>query len=194
MNVLIYNWCQFDDAERRGGGVSVYLKNIIPAFVDRGDKVVFLSAGHRYSLLSKKLKLKQTQNIYSSNNVTSFELYNSPVKAPAHDAFGSVEQAMNAPQLDEIFLDLVDQHNIDEVHIHGIEGIATGVLRNLKENTSVSIKVWLHNYHWICPQIELFSRASERCEDYADGANCVTCLSHIGHMPTLKRYQAFKGL
>ena len=194
MNILMYNWCQFDDAQRRGGGVSVYLKNIIPAVLERGDKVVFLSSGHRYSLFSRMPKVNQTGNIFQSKSVKSFELHNSPVKAPAHDAFGSIEQALSSPQLDKIFVDIVKEHKIDEIHFHGIEGISTGVLAALKAQTNVSIKVWLHNYHWICPQIELFSRASDRCVDYAGGKNCVNCLSHIGHMPTLKKYQALGDL
>jgi len=190
MNILIYNGYQFDDKNRLGGGVSVYIKNIIPAFLDRGDSVVFCGSGRRYSLLSRKLTLKKTKNIYENRGVHTFELHNSPIKMPAHDAFGSLEQALNTPKLDDVFLELVAAHNIDEVHFHGIEGISTSVVSALKARSNVSVKVWLHNYHWVCPQIELFRGGTTRCVDYVDGRRCVNCLSHIGNMATLKNYQA----
>lgn len=194
MNILIYNCYQFDDDARRGGGVSVYIKNIIPAFLDRGDNVVFFSAGHRYSMLSRKPKLRETSNIYQDLGLKSFELINSPIKTPAHDAFGSLDQAMDTPALDEIFLDVIKTHQIDEVHFHGIEGIATSVISALKDRGDVVVKVWLHNYHWVCPQIELFRAGTTRCTDYVDGKRCVNCLSHIGNMKSLKNYQALGDL
>jgi len=190
MNILIYNCYQFDNPNRFGGGVSVYIKNIIPAFLDRGDKVKFCSAGHRYSLFSRKMKFKKTSNVYESRGVETFELHNSPLKTPAHDAFGSLEQALVTPKLENMFLDFVAENSIDEVHFHGIEGICTSVVRTLQARGNVTVKVWLHNYHWVCPQIELFRGGTTRCVDYAGGRRCVNCLSHIGNMGTLKNYQA----
>ena len=46
MKVLIYNWVQYDDFSRRGGGVTAYLRNLIEKLAkDPQVQCVFLSSG-----------------------------------------------------------------------------------------------------------------------------------------------------
>ena len=35
--ILIYNWVPFDETENKGGGVSVYTKNLIRHLIRRDD-------------------------------------------------------------------------------------------------------------------------------------------------------------
>ena len=96
LKVLFYNWVPFDDDENRGGGVSVYQKNLIEALVAQGIQVDFLSSGLAYSLESSEPKILQTENAYDPD-CRSFQLVNSPVMSPGHSAFGWNDRT-SAPQ------------------------------------------------------------------------------------------------
>ena len=51
MKVLIYNWADLNTSD--GGGVNVYVKNIIPELIKRKIEVVFLNSGVKYTNDSK---------------------------------------------------------------------------------------------------------------------------------------------
>ena len=52
MKVLFYNWVDYLDDEKRGGGVTVYQRNVIRALEAVEDvETVFLSSGISYDLL-----------------------------------------------------------------------------------------------------------------------------------------------
>ena len=47
--ILIYNWIPFDETENKGGGVTIYTKNLISCLIQQGKwKVYFLSSGRAY--------------------------------------------------------------------------------------------------------------------------------------------------
>ena len=87
MKILFYNWVPFDDEEGRGGGVSVYQKNLIEALVDQDVQVDYLSSGIEYAIESVDPYIRQSTNIFDPQ-CRSFELVNSPVISPGHSAFG----------------------------------------------------------------------------------------------------------
>lgn len=179
-SVLIYNWVQFDNPNMDGGGVSVYIKNVIEALLERGVKVVFLSAGYSYTSTNHKPFVEETDNVFRNEGVTSYRIVNSPVKAPAHDSFGDLLNARENMEIANIFIDFMGKHGpFEEVHFHNIEGISTVLFQEIKKKTNAKIAYWLHNYHPICPQIELFKDGKELCVDNHDGADCFGCLAHI---------------
>ena len=80
LKVLYYNWT--DCQSSRGGGVTVYLRNLINAL--RGNRKicpVFLSAGDVYSPFSFKPYIRPLKSRVNSD-CPAFELVNSPVPAP----------------------------------------------------------------------------------------------------------------
>ena len=80
--ILYYNWIQFDEKEKRGGGVTVYQKNIIEEFIKKEEyKVYFLSSGVEYNFFKKKTYIEKTKNIYGEK-CKSYKIINSPVPAP----------------------------------------------------------------------------------------------------------------
>lgn len=179
-SVLIYNWAQFDNPDMDGGGVSVYIKNIIAALLDQGVRVVFLSSGFSYTGTHDKPFIEETDNMFRSMGVDSFRLVNSPVKAPAHDSYGDLYCARENEEVANLFIDFMNKYgSFDEVHFHNIEGISTILFEKIKINTDAKIAYWLHNYHSICPQIELFKDGLEKCHNYHDGADCIGCLHFI---------------
>lgn len=179
-SVLIYNWAQFDNPDMDGGGVSVYIKNIIEALLEQGVRVVFLSAGFSYTGVHDRPFIEETDNMFRDKGVRSFRVVNSPVKAPAHDSYGDLYCARENEEIANLFIDFMNLHGqFDEVHFHNIEGVSTVLFEKIKSKTNTKIAYWLHNYHSICPQIELFKDGNQKCDDYHNGADCIGCLHHI---------------
>lgn len=179
-SVLIYNWAQFDNPNMDGGGVSVYIKNIIEALLEQDIRVVFLSAGFSYTGIHEQPFIEETDNMFRGSGVRSFRVVNSPVKAPAHDSYGDLYCARENEEIAELFIDFMGQYGpFDEVHFHNIEGISTVLFEKIKSKTNAKIAYWLHNYHSICPQIELFKDGLEKCDNYHEGADCIGCLHFI---------------
>ncbi len=83
--LLFYNWVQFDEKGSPGGGVTKYLFNLISHIVKRYEdvEVYFLSSGYRYNTSTTETYLQKTRNCFDGR-VSSFEIINSPVPAPAY--------------------------------------------------------------------------------------------------------------
>ena len=118
MKVLLYNWVQFDDINLKGGGVSVYLNNIIQGMIEKGIEIFFVSCGQHYDLINRKIRIAPTKNIFGER-VKSYRVYNSPVKAPAHDEFFSLDIARESKELKHLFSTFIKQNGpFDVFHIH----------------------------------------------------------------------------
>lgn len=172
MKLLLYNWAQFDNEVRLGGGVSIYLKRLIPELVKQCVEVVFLSVG---SDASKQLKIEQVKNCFDRLGVKSYKLFNSSIPYPHRQAFGADELLENT-EVSGVLGEFVKQIRPDVVNFHSIEGLPASALR-LKE-TFPDIKWWFtaHNYHLICQQIQLFQKRHNRnCRDFLQGHACRTC-------------------
>jgi len=186
--ILIYNRAQYDDKNNRGGGVSVFLKSLILKYIEHNISIDFVSSGCHYDLFSKKAYYRKTSNIYERKGVDSFEIVNSPIKAPGHDSFFEPRECLENEEVVEVFLSLLkslEKH--DEIHFHNIEGISTNLFERIREESSAKIIVWLHNYHWICPQLDLFKDNVAPCSDYLDGIACVGCLENYRDLGRKKR-------
>ncbi len=191
--VLIYNWAEFDDSNGRGGGVSVFLQNLIPELVAHGHQVFFVSAGCHYSIIRQKIFTQEYANIFSHLGVKSYRIWNSPVKAPGQDSFYELKQCLDEPTIAEHFINLLTQiGGVDEIHFHGFEGISTRVLVDIKQaELAKQTFVWFHNYHVVCAQMNLF-RVKDRinCEGFDNGRDCVQCLQRPRNQVKLKKIQA----
>ena len=77
--LLFFNWAQFDDPNGHGGGVTVYLNNLLDVLSLRDDlDIFFLSAGVRRSWLGRRVHWCETANVYADRGVRSFAIVNSP--------------------------------------------------------------------------------------------------------------------
>ena len=96
MRILLYNWIQDFDPEKRGGGVRIYQENLIGELASRKKHEIFsLYSGISYSFFwdkpfIKKIQLKSTQTF--SSKVSAYEIINSDVLSPAHFCFGETEK------------------------------------------------------------------------------------------------------
>lgn len=194
MKILHYNWTQFDDRHDFGGGVGIYLQTLIRKSLALGHNVDFLSSGKRYNWQKSPPHIEQTRNSYESQNVKSFSIVNSPVLAPAHFNFGQLGECFSSPELDDVLKNFFKQHGTyDVIHLHNIEGITFSAISILKSNTR-KLYLTAHNYHLICPQIELFKHGNSRCIDNHDGADCFGCLTSIPDKSHTIKYRRYKEL
>lgn len=187
MKVLIYNWVQFDNPHLAGGGVSIYLQNVIGEMLKReGVEVYFLSSGHRYGLIDRRPRIKPSPPGIEHPRLKTFTLWNSPIKAPAHDAFYSVDLWRNDRVTVRLIERFLRQHGpFDAMHVHNLEGIGAGVL-SIPAGPHLGRKFYtVHNYMPVCPQIELLYDGRLPCTDYAGGHRCVGCLGHEHRMEDL---------
>ncbi len=177
--LLFYNWAQFDDADGLGGGVSVYLSNLLDALSRRQDlEIFFLSAGVLSEWLDRRVRWRETGNVYAERGVRSFAIVNSPVKAPARAMFHDIGTWQSDTQTRDVFRDFLVAHGpFDAVHIHNLEGLSSAALAVASEFPESRFYFTWHNYIPVCPQVHLLYGDDKPCLDYADGRNCVTCVA-----------------
>ena len=176
LKVLYYNWVPFDDDENRGGGVSVYQKNLIEALVAQGIQVDFLSSGLAYSIESSTPVIRQTTNAYDPE-CRSFQLINSPVMSPGHSAFGWNDRLFEkGAALEAFHAFLREKGPYDIVHFNNVEGIPFTFLELKDEFPKTLVVFSHHNYFPVCPQVNLWSHEKKHCVDFDRGRACVDCL------------------
>lgn len=174
MRILYYNWVQFDDADRRGGGVTVYQNNVIREMVRLGHDVTFFSSGLAYSLLKGEAFIRKTTSLIPE--CKTFEIVNSSVMAPSHSFWGGDEIVLNDHSMDACMKDFVRTHGpFDVVHFQNLEGIPVSLVsKEIFGNARLLHSA--HNYYSVCPQVNLWRYETANCKDYNSGQSCTYCL------------------
>lgn len=179
LRVLYYNWVDYLDTEQRGGGVTLYQRNLIAGLVARGDvDVTFLSAGLSYDLPARPPRWERQRHGPAAADVARYELVNSGVLAPAHHSFGDPAQVSH-PATQNAFFDFIDRTGpYDVIHFNNLEGLPAEVLEIKQRKPQTTVVLSLHNYYPVCPQVNLWFAERESCENFREGAQCITCLPH----------------
>src|SRR6185437_11634521 len=174
VKILYYNWVDFEDEEERGGGVSIYQRNLVDAATRQGDEVWFLSSGVSYSPFSSRPFIREVKA--RKEGVRKFEVVNSTLFSPGHEAFG-VEVA-DSPAMDTAFADFLREHGpFDVIHFNNLEGIPVSFLRLAREHYPQAKVIYsVHNYFAFCPQVNLWFQERAACRDFREGRKCVNCL------------------
>jgi glycosyltransferase involved in cell wall biosynthesis len=178
MKILFYNWVQFDDPEKRGGGVSVYQKNLIEKLsADRTKEIYFLSSGIAYNFFRRRSYYRRTNNIFR-DRCRSFELVNSAVLSPGHFCYDS-DSVLKDARTGRVLMEFISRYGpFDVIHLNNLEGMPAEVLSLKDSCPKTKLLLMLHNYYPFCPQVNLWKRESETCRDYQDGFDCINCLPH----------------
>ncbi|KAA8606127.1 glycosyltransferase [Salipiger aestuarii] len=179
MRILFYNWVDYLDDERRGGGVSIYQKNVIHALnAEEATECLFLSSGISYDLLNDRPRWEQVRHGPTEDRALRFEIVNSGALAPGHHSFGDPRQVED-PATEAAFFDFLRAKGpFDVVHFNNLEGIPAGVLKLKEHFPDTRVILSLHNYFPVCPQVNLWYQEEENCLDYENGRKCVTCLPY----------------
>lgn len=195
MKILIYNWAQFDSPVMAGGGVTMYLRNVIAELLSRDEvEVWFLSSGDRYRFWNRKPAIEETANAFDHPRLRTFTLVNSPIKAPAHSAFNDLDQWLRDDVTPRLLSDFIDRNGpFDALHIHNLEGLGAHALNLAKGGRLRRIFYTFHNYMPVCPQIELLYDNRVPCDDYSEGRRCVGCLATQHRMRDLIAFDRVGG-
>lgn len=179
MKILFVNWVDYLDPEKRGGGVSLYQRNLMRALAERADAdAYFLACGTSYDPLRPQPRWEQMRHGPLEERSRRFDLVNSGTLAPGHASFGDDSQ-ISHPATEAAFFDFLARTGpYDVVHFNNLEGVPVDVLR-LKESFPESrVILSLHNYYPFCSQVNFWQDETRNCTDDAGGTRCVTCLPH----------------
>ncbi|MEP1963725.1 glycosyltransferase [Tateyamaria sp.] len=179
MKILFYNWVDYLDDEKRGGGVTVYQRNTIQAMrAEDGISCVFLSSGISYDVLQSGPRWERIKHGPSEDRDIRFEIVNSGVLAPSHHSFGD-ERQTTEPATTEVFMDFLRKNGpFDVVHFNNLEGLPADVLKLKEHFPETRVIFSLHNYYPVCPQVNLWHQERENCVDFDNGRKCEQCLPH----------------
>ncbi len=182
MRVLMYNWCPLLDSE--GGGVSVYLRNIVETLAVREDiEVVFLNSGFYYDQ-SGKTYLRLSENV-DWHGVESYDIVNSPVVAPMKSPVDNIERFLNSTELNNLFLEFLSEQKIDVVHFQNLEGLSLEVLSLKNQLPGIKFIYSLHNYVAFCPCVNLWRSDNKNC--FVEGnRDCCRCMAKYA-LPSTER-------
>ena len=186
MKILHYYWTQFDDDVRKGGGVKVYLNNIIPYQVKQGNIVYMLNSGVDYSVFNNKCFVKK---IHETSNIKQFSLYNSPVMAPSKADFFCQHIYLNDKRIKSVFEQFIEENGpFDVIHFHSLEGLSLTVLELKKKFKNTKFIYSVHNYFPFCPQVNLWKHDKESCFDFCNGEDCVDCVGTLPSRQSINTY------
>lgn len=177
MKILYYNWVDYLDPEKRGGGVTIYQRNLIDALQgDREHDVYFLSSGISFDILRTVPRWSAAVGEGWRTKRRRFEIVNSGTLSPSHFSFGN-ESQVSDPDTEAAFFDFVRRHGpFDVIHFNNLEGLPANVLKIKEAWPQTRIVLSLHNYYPFCPQVNLWRKERENCLDYKGGQRCVNCL------------------
>ncbi len=171
--VLLYNWCPLGN--REGGGVSLYIENIVQYLVTREDvEVFFLNSGFYYD--EKNEAYIRPSASTSFEGVQSFDLVNSPVIAPMKSPSKNIEMFLDGTSLKPLFAAFLAERAIDVVHFNNLEGLELDVLTVKNKIKNLEFIYSLHNYAAFCPAVNLWKREGGNCFE-CDTHDCATCMS-----------------
>lgn len=187
MRILLYNWIPFDDKNGRGGGVTVYLRNLIDELMKKDNRdieVFFLSSGCYYDIYNKKIRYEETSNIYGKKCRT-FSIINSPVFSPGFLSFYYLDKVLYDKAIKDVFCEFLNKYGpFDAVHFHNLEGLSVQVLACKQDYPKTKFIYTLHNYYPFCPQINLWKEESCNCNMQDTGEACMKCMDQ--HVPAEK--------
>ena len=179
--ILIYNWIAFDEKENKGGGVSVYTRNLVRHLSARKDwEVYFLSSGRAYDLSRKGTFIESVENMFG-DACKSFQIVNSPVLSSAHLSFPYPWMIYEDKELKKVVRQFLEKEKFDIVHFQNLEGLSLGMLALKREFPEMKFLYSLHNYYPFCPQVMLWKEDSGNCREKDCGTCCIACMPRDVH-------------
>lgn len=181
-NILIYNWISFDETEGKGGGVTVYTRNLIHCLVRQKEwRVFFLSSGRAYDRKRRDIFIEQTNNVFGKDCM-SFQVVNSPVLSSAHLSFPYPEAMLEDRSMKKLFRQFfLECGGFDVIHFQNLEGLSLSVLELKVEFPDTRFVYSLHNYYLFCPQVMLWKNDRDNCQEPRCGAACLSCMPRDVH-------------
>lgn len=182
--IAILGWARLSEQGDQGSGYNLSASELATGLVCSGHRVLGLASGMRYSPMPGI----RIEHDLRWRGVQTYNVINSPSVAPAALNFGNLGPESESPKLTSVILKWLEDHRVEIVHIHSLEGYSLDLIRAIR-STGRPIVVTLHNYWFVCPQVDLLRAEQSVCLDYEDGRACETCV-HTGAAATKRRRRA----
>ena len=172
MRILYVNWAPVWYGVEVGGGVNLYSQSMAVELSRRGHSIYTVSSGFAYSP-SLRTFLRKAPDYHGVKN---YQIFNSPILAPALFYSHAPSTEISCPPLENIFEKLIANIKPHVVHFHNIEGFSANCI-GIAKMMGAKVIYSLHNYHLICNQVSLLYQGKTICQDYEEGKKCLSCFS-----------------
>jgi len=189
MRILHYYWTQYDDMEKPGGGVRVYLNNIV-SIQKKEHEIYVLNSGIDYDFSGKC----HIEYLKTNDGIKQFSVFNSPMIAPSKCSFNNQDVYLNNKELTTVIKKFLgEQGHFDVIHFHSLEGLTLDVLTLKELFPKTKFVLSLHNYYPFCPQVNLWKNDIVSCVNYNCGQDCLTCIPNLPNGKMVKLSYLFSN-
>ncbi len=206
MRVMLVNWAPIREGAAKGGGVNGYCQALALELVRLGHEVISLSGGTTFTPAPESRDPGPCHVVRREDwrGVRVYEVVNSPVLAPSIHQFSQPLGEVSAPELEACLAALAGRLRPDLVHVHNLEGFSVGSVEALRSGRApgsedpptVDARVFfsLHNYHTVCPQVNLLRGHRVPCFDFDGGHACARCVEAPDPVAARRRIIAGKNV
>lgn len=173
LTVALVGWARLSSQVREGSGYNLNCSDLARGLAMSGHRVVYLASGMSYRLWPRGPHLAFRERW---GGIDCYEVRNAPTVAPSAVNFAHPEREVAAPATTRLVLAWLDEVGAQVVHIHSAEGFGLDVIAAIRA-TGRPVVVTAHNYHYVCPQVDLLHKEREVCLDYEGGRKCTGCLA-----------------
>ncbi len=171
LRIAILGWARLAFQGTQGSGYNLSASELAAGLALSGHHVLYLASGRRYDLRPRM----HIRHIERWRGIECYDLFNSPNVSPASYNFQNMRQELEHAAQSRLVLSWLDEHRVQVVHIHSLEGFPLSLIRAIRESGRAVI-VTPHNYWFVCPQVDLMQGETRLCRDYEGGAKCVSCI------------------
>jgi glycosyltransferase involved in cell wall biosynthesis len=171
LRIALLGWARLAFQATQGSGYNLSASELGAGLAMSGHTVFYLASGRRYSL-------RPWQHIAHTERwrgIDCYDLYNSPNLSPASYNFKNMGRERSCASQNRHVLRWLDDHRVEVVHIHSLEGFALDLIAAIRASGRPVVAT-LHNYWFVCPQVDLMHQEVRICDDYQGGQRCITCL------------------
>lgn len=169
--VAIFGWARLALQAAEGTGYNLSASELAAGLAMMEHEVFYLSSGMAYSAMPG-MRVRHREGW---RGVRCDEVVNSPNLSPSSANFANQATEISSPKQSALIVRWLDQHGIELVHVHSLEGFGLDVIAAIKASGR-AVVITPHNYWYACPQVDLLHGEHELCRDYEGGTRCVGCL------------------
>ena len=183
IKVLLYNWVPLDCPKGSGGGVAVYIENLLNAFV-RGVKKdihpTYLSSGYYYD----GVPVPKIRREADFNGIPVYSIVNSPVLAPSGFPLQMFKELLRDKSLKDVFCRFVEETGpYDVIHFNSLEGLTPQVLSLKEKFPHTRFVHTLHDYGVFCPKVQFWAKNNINCVLNPHLSKCTLCMKPYQDVP-----------
>ncbi len=187
--IALLGWARPALQMREGSGYNLNKSELARGLAMSGHRVFTLASGMTYRFLRTPRIVRRERWA----GIECYELRNSPNLAPAAFNFTNMIEEITSPSTTRLVLAWLNEIRAEVVHIHSLEGYGLDLIGAI-EASGRPVVVTLHNYWYVCPQVDLLHQEKRVCTDYDGGRRCEACLPRVSINATKRLRAIGQGL